>query len=495
MKKITILILFSILVLGCIQNQNKIQMQNTQTMILNSSEKIDIQTTKVQREINGKTVEMFAYNSQIPGPTIKVREGSKIKVNFTNNIDQQSTIHWHGIRLDNKFDGVPQITQKPVKEGESFEYELEFPDPGVYWYHPHVREEMQQELGLYGAIIVEPKSENYYNKADVEEVLFIDDILMDEKGIFPYLKETTNFALMGRYGNTYLLNGKENYQIKVKRGEVVRFFLINSANVRPINFSIEKTSMKIVGSDNGLYEKEFFQNSVTLTPSERSIIEVSFNKSGEYNLINQNKFGKNKMGKIIVEEGKNTPVEFSKLRENVEVKQNINKYRQYFDMPPNIEYRLRVENQGGMGMNMGGMMMHTDDGIEWEDTMQRPNSRSTNQTIRWIIEDKKTGRSNMDAILQIPKNRVVKISIENNLHMMHPMQHSIHFHGVRFLVVKENGKLNENMAWKDTVNIAAGERVELLMKFEREGEWMVHCHIAEHLSSDMMTSINVFQEE
>jgi FtsP/CotA-like multicopper oxidase with cupredoxin domain len=86
MKKITILILFSILVLGCIQNQNKIQMQNTQTMILNSSEKIDIQTTKVQREINGKTVEMFAYNSQIPGPTIKVREGSKIKVNFTNNI-------------------------------------------------------------------------------------------------------------------------------------------------------------------------------------------------------------------------------------------------------------------------------------------------------------------------------------------------------------------------------------------------------------------------
>jgi FtsP/CotA-like multicopper oxidase with cupredoxin domain len=382
-----------------------------------------------------------------------------------------------------------------VKKGESFEYELEFPDPGIYWYHPHVREEMQQEMGLYGAIIVEPKSQNYYNRVDREEVIFIDDILMNDKGIFPYLRDATNFALMGRYGDIYLLNGKENYQMKVKRGQIIRLFLINSANVRPVNFSIEKTKMKVVGSDNGLYEMEFFDNSVVLSPSERSIVEVSFNKSGEYKIVNQNSFGTIEIGRIIVEEGNDILESFKTTRTNTQITESIQEYREFFDKKPDIEYTLEIETPNSEGMHMGNMMMHTEDGIEWEDTMQGPNSRSTNQTIRWVIKDKKTGMKNMHAMSQVPKNKIIKINVENNIHSMHPMQHSIHMHGTRFLVISENGKINDNLVWKDTVNIPAGKKVELLMKFEKEGEWMVHCHIAEHLSSDMMTSINVLEEE
>lgn len=491
---ISILLVLALL-FGCITNEQKTDLEETQIISIKDNEKININATKVQRKVDGKIVEMFSYNNQIPGPILKVREGSTIRVNFTNNLDHESTIHWHGIRLENRFDGVPHITQNPVKKGESFEYELEFPDPGIYWYHPHVKEEMQQEMGLYGAIIVEPNSQNYYNKVDREEVIFIDDILMDDKGIFPYLKDKTNFALMGRYGNIYLLNGKENYQMKVKRGQIIRLFLINSANVRPVNFSIENAQMKIVGSDNGLYEREFFDKAVLITPSERSIVEISFNRSGEYKIVNTNTFGRTEIGRIIVEGGSDTPPEFSKLKSNNQIIQSIREYGEDFDKKPDIEYTLEIETPNSQGMHMGNMMMHTEDGIEWEDTMQGPNSRSTNQTIRWVIQDKKTGMKNMHAMNQVPKNKVIKMSIQNNLHSMHPMQHSIHIHGTKFLVIFENGKINDKLVWKDTVNIPIGEKVELLMKFEKEGEWMVHCHIAEHLSSDMMTSINVFEEE
>jgi FtsP/CotA-like multicopper oxidase with cupredoxin domain len=171
----------------------------------------------------------------------------------------------------------------------------------------------------------------------------------------------------------------------------------------------------------------------------------------------------------------------------------MERYKAYYDKEPDFEYDLTVDIEGGMmgGGMMGMMMDHTEGGIEWEDTMPMMNRNSNSDRVKWIIKDKKSGKNNMDAIQDVPKGKLVKIRIENLEKSEHPMQHTIHIHGAQFLVLKTDGLKNSNLVWKDSVNIPIGGSVELLTEFPKEGEWMMHCHIAEHLSSGMMTSFEV----
>ena len=117
---------------------------------------LDLQVGPVAKRLGDTTVRMLGYNGSIPGPTLKVRQGSEIIVHVTNEGDLDTTVHWHGLRLENKYDGVPHETQTPIPVGGSFTYRMRFPDPGLYWYHPHIREDYTQEMGLYGNILVVP---------------------------------------------------------------------------------------------------------------------------------------------------------------------------------------------------------------------------------------------------------------------------------------------------------------------------------------------------
>ncbi len=127
----------------------------TELVELADGDEFELRIAPVTKQIGDATVRMLAYNGSIPGPTLKVREGSEILVNAVNEGDLEGTVHWHGLRLENEFDGTHE-TQKPIAVGESFTYRLQFPDPGLYWYHPHIRQDYGQELGLYGNILVVP---------------------------------------------------------------------------------------------------------------------------------------------------------------------------------------------------------------------------------------------------------------------------------------------------------------------------------------------------
>ena len=111
---------------------------------------VDLTAGLVKREIAGREILMFGFNGQIPGPLISVGQQSTIFVNFTNDTPFPTSVHWHGVRLDNRYDGVPGVTQDPVEPGATFRYQIYFRDAGIYWYHPHHREDVQQELGLAG---------------------------------------------------------------------------------------------------------------------------------------------------------------------------------------------------------------------------------------------------------------------------------------------------------------------------------------------------------
>ncbi|MEW6036610.1 MAG: multicopper oxidase family protein [Candidatus Micrarchaeota archaeon] len=450
----------------------------------------------VAKEIDGKMIRAFAYNGQIPGPVIRVRQGSTVFVNFTNSLDSNTTVHWHGLRLQNRYDGVPDVTQRAVMPGESFLYRLEFPDEGAYWYHPHVREDLQQELGLYGFILVEPNESGYYNAVDREEVLALDDILLSGGDVYPFDSNETNFALMGRFGNVMLVNGRTDYSLEVENGERVRFFILDAANVRTFNLSIDGMRMKVVGGDGGKAEREYLADSVIISPSERLIVEVEFDKPSTYAIKNRNPLGEQTLGRVVVKEsGGDGEGEggFYALKNNSDIISEIGAYEEYFDNPADFDYVLTVDIEG-MGMESGGMgdmMAHIEEGIEWEDTMFAMNSFSTSNRTTWVIKDRMSGKKNMDAAAAIPKGKVVKIRIENDGNSAHPMQHALHLHGAQFLVLSMDGQKNGNLVWKDTVNIPSGKTAELLTYFPNEGEWMMHCHIAEHLGSGMMTSFEV----
>ena len=223
---------------------------------------------------------MFAFNDQYPGPLLQIPQGAEIIVDLTNALDQPTTVHWHGVRLDNRFDGTPDLTQQPVPPGGHFIYRLRFPDAGIYWYHPHVREDVQQELGLYGNMLVRSPRPDYFSPAHREEILMLDDLLINDDGIVPFGGDAATHALMGRFGNVLLVNGEPRYSLSVRKGEVVRFYFTNVSNTRTFNVSFPGARMKVVASDVGNFEREAWVESVVIAPAERYVVHVKFDAGG-----------------------------------------------------------------------------------------------------------------------------------------------------------------------------------------------------------------------
>src|SRR3954451_25204620 len=247
---------------------------------LTDGDETELRIAPVTKRIGDSTVRMLAYNGSIPGPTLRVREGSELVVNVANEADLDATVHWHGLRLDNRYDGTHE-TQAPIPVGGTFTYKIAFPDPGVYWYHPHIREDYGQEMGLYGNILVVPATPGYWPPAHREVLLTLDDVLIEDGKIAPFGREETTYAAMGRFGNVMLVGGETELSLTSQRGEVVRFYLTNTANTRVFNVAIPGARIKLVGGDSGHVEHEELVDSAVLAPSERVVVDVLFDQPGE----------------------------------------------------------------------------------------------------------------------------------------------------------------------------------------------------------------------
>ncbi len=245
---------------------------------LRDGDVLDLVAGLVRRTIRGESYVMYGFNGQYPGPLLEVAQHSTIVVRFENRTDHETAVHWHGVRLENRFDGVPGVTQDPVPPGGRFEYRVFFRDAGIYWYHPHHREDIQQDLGLYGNMLVRAPDPDFFNEVHREEVLMLDDLLLGGDGPFPYGEESATHALMGRFGNVMLVNGEPEYRLAVERGEVVRFFLTNAANTRTFHLAFGDARIKVVGSDVSKFEREEWAESLLIGPAERYIIEVRFDE-------------------------------------------------------------------------------------------------------------------------------------------------------------------------------------------------------------------------
>jgi len=467
----------------------------------------------VNKEINGNVYKMLAYNHSIPGPILVVQQGSEITLNLENDTDIPTSLHSHGVRLEDKYDGVIDVQQKQIEPGKTFTYKIKFPDAGIFWYHPHLNEPYTQSHGLYGVYLVVPNDKNYWSPVNYQMPLVLNDIAIQNSQTDSFNPKVTNYALMGEFGNVMLVNGSENFQKKFEAGDVVRFYLVNASNTRVYNLSIPNAKIKLVGGDNGKYEHETWQDHIVLSPSERAIIEVLFDKAGTYTLQNTNPQKTYNLATFTVinpEDGNpNYSKTFAVLRDNKDVITDIDKFRDVFDKKPDksITLTMSMSQQGHMNMmgnnagqhmmsdgsmmNNSMMMSNDQDPIEWEDTMPMMNTMSTTDSVKWKIVDAETKKENEDIDWKFKVGDKVKIKIYNDPNSMHPMQHPIHFHGQRFLVLSTNGVKNTDLVWKDTVLVPKGATVEILVDMSNPGTWMAHCHIGEHLVSGMMLPFEV----
>ena len=455
----------------------------------------------VTRIINGQQLVMYGYNGQYPGPLLDVQQGSTIIVQFHNHLEDPTTVHWHGLRLDSRFDGIPGISQTPVASGEAFTYELYFPDDGLYWYHPHVREDQQQDLGLYGNIRVHPGTDLVDSPVHLEQTLVLDDLLLDEYGLLPWGQQVPTHALMGRFGNVMLTNGVTDFEMTVRPGSVVRFLLTNVANARSFNVAFGDLPTKVVASDLSRFERQAIVESVPIAPAERYVVDVQFPETGTVAITNsiqaidhfRGEFYPHvdTLGLVHVTGPAADPdysAAFEQLLVDDAVIEGLDAYRHYFDRPPDkqLELSLRVQELPlaiMLSMEIDTLYVPP---VEWNDAMPMMNWLSSGAQVTWILRDESTGLENMDIQWRFKQGDLVKVRIFNNPKSFHPMHHPIHFHGQRFLVLEMDGVQNTNLVWKDTAVVPVGSTVDFMVEMSNPGHWMAHCHISEHLQSGMM---------
>jgi FtsP/CotA-like multicopper oxidase with cupredoxin domain len=417
---------------------------------------------------------VWSYGGSVPGPEIRVRQSERLRVVVENRLNEETTVHWHGVRVPNAMDGVPHLTQKPIAPGESFTYEFDLPDAGTFWYHPHQRSFEQVGRGLYGALIVEEHTPIRVDR-DVSWVLG-DWRLQPNAGISPDFGNFMDMAMSGRIGNTVTINGRIPDTFPVKAGERLRLRLINAANARIFGLEFSGHRPRIIALDGQPVEPhEPDGNRVVLGPAmridliidmtgrpgERFSVIDGFYRSLEYNLVN-------------LVYSNDSPLRSRPLAAEIKFPPN--------PLPePELETAIHYEVKFGGGM-MGGMGSGGMGGGGMMGGMMGGGTSGQMHAGIWTVNGISASGHIMEPMLTMQRNRSYVLTLHNDTAWYHP----IHLHGHSFRVISRNSRPTPRREWQDTVLIPPRERAEIAFVADNPGDWMIHCHILEHQESGMM---------
>jgi FtsP/CotA-like multicopper oxidase with cupredoxin domain len=418
---------------------------------------------------------VWAYDGTVPGPLLRLRQGEPVRIVVTNALDQDTTVHWHGIRLPNNMDGVPGLTQPPIKPGESFTYEFTPPDAGTYWYHPHANSLQQLGRGLAGALIVEERKPMMADR-DLLWVL-TDWRLNAEAQISGGFGNMMEAGMAGRVGNTVTLNGKVPEQETVRAGERIRLRLVNTALARIMALRFEGHNPVIVAIDGQPCDPHEPKGSrILLGPAMR--VDVVLDMQGEpgrrYRVIDDFYDGLSYWLTELAYDDR-PALRAHPLAAPVRLASNPLPEP---DIANAVRHQIRLEGgmMGGGMMGMGGMgmggMMNMGDEPSW----------SMNGTS--MSGD---GHAGMAPMISFQRGRSVVLTLRNETAWWHPM----HFHGHSFRILTRNGSPVPHRQWGDTVLLQPKETVEVAFVADNPGDWMLHCHVIDHQTSGMMTVLRV----
>ncbi|MBS2012912.1 MAG: multicopper oxidase family protein [Deltaproteobacteria bacterium] len=396
---------------------------------------------------------VWSFGGSIPGPLLDAKVGDRVIVHFKNSLPEPTTIHWHGIRLPAAMDGTLAM-QAPIAPGASFDYAFTLKDAGLYWYHPHVRSDVQVQKGLYGAIRVRGPAEPTVGD---ERVLVLDDVrLKDDGSLSEYLDD--NAKMMGREGNTLLVNGVANASIPVRAGATTRLRLVNAANGRFFNLRLPGHTWRVIGTDGGFVAAPYDTERLLIAPGERYDVMVIVNgaPSAELDLLNEpyerghasghaptTTLAKVKISGEAPLAGRTLPGAFPPIERLPPAPSAV---------PLSLDEATR-----------NGELVFTVNGAVFPDVPK----------------------------VMVERGGLRFLDVTNASEMDHPF----HLHGFFFQVLEQSGTPVplERTGNKDTIIVPAKTKLRLLSRFDEPGMWMYHCHILEHAEGGMMGEIHVME--
>lgn len=410
--------------------------------------------------------DIWGFDGVTPGPEIRARQGERVTRLFENRLPQASSVHWHGVRIDNRMDGAPGLTQAAVEPGASFLYDFAVPDAGTYWYHPHSRTWEQMARGLYGALIVEEP--DGAPAVDLDQALLIDDWrLSDDAQIAGGFGAMHDRAHAGRLGNWITVNGDGAWSRAVGRSARLRLRLVNTANARIFTLALSGLEGWVVALDGmPLAAPEPFRP-LRLAPAQRAdlIVDVTADAGSEAFLVSRERGGDFALAAFPVS-GSAQP-----KRRPPPAALPANPVPPLGDLASARRATLLMEGgaRGGLrGARLGERM--------------RPLQELVRAGKAWALN----GAADRPAtpLLTADRGETLRILLQNDTFW----EHAMHLHGHHFRVIAEDGTVGP---LRDTVLTPRGQRVEIAFVADNPGDWLLHCHMLEHAAAGMSTWIRV----
>ena len=464
--------------------------------------------------VPGKSSTLWAYRADRDGrtymnPTVRVQKGKEFSAEFANDLDEETTVHWHGLHVDWRMDGHPFL---PVAPGSTYRYAFPVQDRGgTYWYHPHPHggTARQTYAGLAGFILVEDEEQQRLAEAldlrlgETDIPLLIQDKILDESGNFVY-KPDAMAVDMGYEGDVVLVNLTPTPYLEVST-RIYRFRLLNGSNARTYRVAFTKAgeeellSYQIIGTDGGLLDRPRLVNEVFLSPAERVdvLLDLSSFEVGKEVVLKSLPFDpmhrehEMEMGGDMehMEMGHHHQMGPARLSDGSEfylLKLVVNERTDYTRRVPEMLSEIPQPDFAESATRPITISMTTDD-----------------QGMRWLINGRTHTMDEIPIVVQRGAKEVWEIHNDEK-----SMPHPAHLHGFQFrileragtpeqvahLVVHESGRLVTDLGFKDTVLLWPGETVKCAIDFSHgfEGEqlYMFHCHILEH-ETGMMLNLKI----
>ena len=404
---------------------------------------------------------IWGYDGRVPGPTLRVPQGARVARRFLNQIPQGSTVHWHGVRLENAMDGVPDLTQAVVEPGYGFLYDFTVPDAGTFWYHPHERAWEQMARGLYGALVVEEPDPP---QVDRDEVLLIDDWrLAEDASIHESFGALGDWSHGGRTGNWITVNGEAGWSRQVGRYERLRLRLANVANARIFSLALEGLDGWLVALDGQPLDEARRAGPLVLAPGQRAdlVVDALGATGSEAVLYSREREGSFVLATFTVEgsaRSRRLPAPAALASNPVPALGSLAGAR-----------RATLHMEGGAmgGMRearMGGRM------VPMRELAQAGKLWAFNGEVEMPKEP----------LFAAERGETVLVRIVNDT----AWPHAMHLHGHHFRAIGSNGDAGP---LRDTLLMDGEQTVEIGFVADNPGDWMLHCHTLEHSVAGMRT--------
>ncbi|HEV7730948.1 MAG TPA: multicopper oxidase family protein [Candidatus Binatia bacterium] len=401
---------------------------------------------------DGRPLHVWAYDGTVPGPILRARVGERLRVTFTNRLPDDTTVHWHGVRLPNAMDGAPGVTQPPVKPGDTFVYDFVPRDAGTFWFHPHLRSSEQVERGLYGVLIVDEAKPPPYSR---DVVWVLDDWRLGADGeIDPRFNTPGDLMHDGRWGNVVTVNGKLNEVLEVRPGERIRLRLLDTANGRVFEPDFGELTPQVIAVD-GLYTPQPLPlGGFELAPGNRLDLDLTVPSDWSGREI------------VVTDRFTRRPFPLATIRvagepvPTPDFPSPAQGYVPTWRVPDEVPVTTI-----DIDARRGGPF-----GIEW--------------TLNGLAH---VGHHAMTPLATLPRGRFAHLRFTNRSYRLHPM----HIHGTFFKVLARNGSAVDEPYWRDTALVHPQETIDVGLVPLDVGDWMLHCHILEHAEAGMMTTVRV----